>query len=157
MRRLRIVTSVLFIVIVTSTISSYAYACGGFNFLLYEQKTRSWNINLGTTYLQEPRTIRITAESDDKKNERVVYNIEISGPKGFNNKDILLSWKDSDGHIFTIGDGGSQSFKGTTTLRWQSGVIVFNAKHKNNITLVLTFLKTAHLGKYSGEIWISEI
>jgi uncharacterized protein YcsI (UPF0317 family) len=157
MRRLRIATLALCLVIVTSAISSYAYACGYFDFLLYEQKTRSWNINLGTTYLLEPRTIKITAESNDKKNERVVYNIEICGPKGFSNKDIVLSWKDSDGHSFTIGDGSSQSFKGTTILRWQSAAVVFKAKHKTDITLVLTFLKTAHLGKYSGDIWISEI
>jgi len=154
MQRLKIVTSVLCLVIATSAISTYAYARNYFSFLLYEQKTRSWNINLGTTYLQEPRTIKITAESNDKKNERIVYNIEICGPKGFSNKDIMLSWQDSDGHSYTIGDGGSQSFKGTTTLRWQSAAVVFKAKHKNTITLNLTFLMTAHLGKYNARIWM---
>ncbi|HVO36543.1 MAG TPA: hypothetical protein VMT01_00030 [Candidatus Acidoferrum sp.] len=156
MRKLRIAAAVLCVVIVTSAISSYVYACGGFDFLLYDQNTQSWNIPLGTTHLQEPKTMKITAQSNDKKNERVIYNVEIRGPKGFSNKDIVLSWQDSDGKNFTIGQGGTQSFKGTTILCWQSGVIVFKAKHKNNITLVLTFLKTAHLGKYSGEIWISE-
>jgi hypothetical protein len=38
---------------------------------------------MGTTYVGEPRTIRITAESRDKKNERIVYSIVIYGPKGF--------------------------------------------------------------------------
>jgi hypothetical protein len=157
MQRLKIVTLAMCLIIATSAISSYAYACGYFDFLLYEQKTQSWNIDLGITHMQEPRTIKITAEGNARKDERIVYNIEISGPTGFSNRDVVLSWQDTDGKSFTIGQGGTQSFKGTTILRWQSGTIVFKAKHKNNITLILTFLKTAHLGKYSADIWISEI
>jgi hypothetical protein len=154
MQRLEIVTSFLCLVIATSAISSYAYARNYFSFLLYEQKTRLWDIDLGTTYLQEPRTIKITAESNVKRNERVVYNIEICGPKGFSNKDIVLSWQDSDGHSYSIGAGGRQSFKGATTLRWQSAVVVFKANHKNSIALTLTFLMTAHLGRYDAKIWM---
>jgi hypothetical protein len=157
MRRLRIATSAVCMVIAISAIVSFVYATCGFNFLLYDQKTRSWNIPLGTTYLLEPRTMKITAECNDRKDGRIVYNIMIYGPKGFSNRDITLSWQDSDGKSFTIGQGGTQSFKGTTILCWQSGVVTFKAKHTNRITLVLTFLKTAHLGKYSGEIWINEI
>lgn len=157
MQKTRIIILALCLVIVASSVSSYAYARGYLDFLLYEQKTRSWNINMGTTHVREPRTTRITAESRDKKNERIVYSIVIYGPKGFSNRDLVLSWNDSDGHCHKIGRGCNESFKGTTVLRWRSTAVLFKAKQKTDITMVLTFLETARLGKYRGEIWISEI
>jgi hypothetical protein len=100
--------------------------------------------------------MKITAESEDKKTSHITYNIEIRGPDGFSNKDITLRWNDTDGHSFAIGYGGSQSFKGTKILRWQSAVCIFKGKQSNNITLVLSFMTTARLGKYSGAIKIAE-
>ena len=148
------ITLVLCLIIVATAVASFAYACGGFDFLLYQQKTRAWNIDLGTTYRQQPRTLNIVAESDDKKDESITYDIEMCGPKGFNNKDITLSWKDSMGQSFTIGNGGSQAFTGTGTLSWHSGCINFKHDQKNSITLTLTFLATSPSGKYSAEMWI---
>jgi len=142
-----------------ATIGS-AFACtvasGGFRFLVYQSDTGAWNINLGVSYFEEPKSFKVTVESKDSTGTfAVVYFLTVNGPKGLRNDDLSLHWVDTDGAAFTIGKGGSQTFSGTGTLSWNSAQTVFGAGHKNNITLTLTFLTTAAIGKYNAKMWVS--
>jgi hypothetical protein len=138
-----------------------AFACavtsGGFGFLIFHSETGSWNIDLGVTYFEEPRSFNVTVESQDKSGPLAgVYHLVIKGPVGFCNDHLTLKWSDSDGAHFLIGKDGDQSFSGIGTLTWNSNVpTVFEAEHKNNISLTLTFLTTAALGSYNAKMWVA--
>lgn len=151
--KLRIVLAALCIV---ATIGS-AFACvtpNGFRFLIYQSGTGAWNINMGVSYFEEPKSYNVTVESKDGTGMfSVVYFLSVHGPKGISNNDLSLNWIDTDGAAFTIGKGGSQTFSGTGTLSWNSAQTAFEAEHKNKITLTLTFHPTAAVGSYQMSMW----
>jgi hypothetical protein len=138
----------------------FAFACtvapGGFGFLIFHSETGSWNIDLGVTCFEEPRSFNVTVESQDKSGLLAgVYHLVIKGPVGFCNDHLTLKWSDSDGAHFLIGRGGDQVFQGSGTLNWNSVPVNFKAGHKNKITLTLTFLTTAAIGKYDAKMWVA--
>jgi len=68
---------------------------------------------------------------------------------------LRLRWRDTDGADFIIGKGCDQQFSGTGTLTWNSNSVDFEAGHKNNITLTLTFLTLKALGDYNAKMWVA--
>jgi hypothetical protein len=155
-RKLRIAVTALCLV---ATIGS-AFACtitsGGFRFLVYQSETGAWNINLGVTHFEEPKSFSITVESKDTAGTfAVVYFLAVNGPRGFCNDDVRLHWVDTDSADFVIGKDGNQAFSGVGTLNWNSAPVEFPAKHKNKITLTLTFKPTAPRGTYNGKMWVT--
>jgi hypothetical protein len=153
MSKLRIALTALCIV---ATIGS-AFACAVTSgvFLVYQSNTGAWNINMGVSYFEEPKSYNVTVESKDSTGTfSVVYFLTVNGPKGLRNDDLSLHWVDTDGATFIIGKGGSQTFSGTGTLSWNSAQTVFKAGHKNNITLTLTFHPTAAVGGYKMNMWV---
>jgi hypothetical protein len=155
MNELRLVVSALCLV---ATIGS-AFACtvpsGGFRFLVFQSESGAGNIDLGTTYLEEPKTFKVTVENKDADGTfKVVYYLAISGSKSFSSNDLILKWRDTDGSSFNIGKCGDQTFSGTGTLGWNSAPTCFQARHKNTVTLTITFLHTAPNGHYSGKMWV---
>ncbi len=153
MSKLRIALTALCIV---ATIGS-AFACAvtSGSFLVYQSNTGAWNINMGVSYFEAPKSYNVTVESKDSTGTfAVVYFLTVNGPKGISNNDLSLQWVDADGATFIIGKGGSQTFLGTGTLSWNSAQTVFKAGHKNNITLTLTFHPTAAVGAYKMNMWV---
>jgi hypothetical protein len=125
-------------------------------FEVYQTQTHAWHIELGKIAVGASRSFQVTVECTEKAGTFVIaYYLEISGPKTLNNDYLTLKWQDTDGAAFTIGRSGSQTFSGTGTLTWKSSQIPFAAGHKNNITLTLTFLTMAAIGKYSMNMWVA--
>ncbi|MGD0978094.1 MAG: PKD domain-containing protein [Candidatus Bathyarchaeia archaeon] len=154
MSKLRIAVIALCLVATIGSAFALAVTAGGFRFLVYQSDTGSWNINLGASYFEEPKSFKVTVESKDSTGTfAVVYFLTVNGPKGLSNDDLSLYWVDTDGASFTIGKGGSQTFSGTGTLSWNGVQTVFEAGHKNNITLTLTFHPTAPVGAYEMNMW----
>jgi hypothetical protein len=156
MNKLRIAMSAFCLL---ATISS-AFACtvtpGGFRFLVFQSETNAWNIDLGVTYFEEPKSLKITVESKDSAGTfAAAYFLTVKGPTGLRNDDLTLHWLDTDGADFVIGNGGSQAFLGVGTLNWNSAPVEFPATHKNKITLTLTFKPTAPKGTYNGKMWVT--
>jgi hypothetical protein len=155
----KLIIAVCALCLVATIGSAFAYTVtsGGFGFLIFHSETGSWNIDLGVTYFEEPRSFNVTVESQDKSGLLAgVYHLVIKGPVGFCNDHLTLKWSDSDGAHFLIGKDGDQSFSGIGTLTWNSNVpTVFEAEHRNNISLTLTFLTTAAIGSYNAKMWVA--
>ena len=156
MSKSRIAVTALCLVATIGSAFACAVAPGGFGFLIFHSETGSWNIDLGVTYFEETRSFNVTVESQEKSGLLAgVYHLVIKGPVGFCNDHLTLKWSDSDGAHFLIGRGGDQVFQGSGTLNWNSVPVNFKAGHKNKITLTLTFLTTAAIGKYDAKMWVA--
>lgn len=138
------------------SIFAYSFASGNFGFEVYETHTKVWNIDLGTVYVGIPKSFNVTVECKEDKGEFLItYHLEISGPQSLCNDYLRLRWWDTDGADFIIGKDGHQQFSGTGTLTWKGNSVDFEAGHKNNITLTLTFLTLDALGDYNAKMWVA--
>jgi len=149
--------SLLLLTLVTASSFAYAWSSGSFGFEVYETYTHAWQINLGNIAVGTLKSFNVTVECKESSGEFLVtYYLEISGPGSLSNDYLRFWWRDTDGADFTIGKDGDQKFSGVGTLTWNSSSpIIFEAEHKNNITLTLTFLTTAAIGKYNAKIWVA--
>ena len=157
MSRLRSAVSFSLLMLVTASAFAYASSSGSLSFEVYETYTHAWKISLGNIAVGSLKTFNVTVECEEKTGEFLVtYFLEISGPRSLCNDYLRVWWRDTDGADFTIGKDGDQKFSGVGTLTWNSSSpIIFEAEHKNNITLTLTFLTTAAMGKYNAKIWVA--
>lgn len=154
--KLRIVLTALCVAATIGSVFACTVTPSCFRFLVYQSDTGAWNINMGVSHFEEPKSFNVTVESKDGAGTfSVVYFLSVNGPKGIRNDDLNLYWVDTDGAAFMIGKGGSQTFSGTGTLSWNTAQTVFGAGHKNNVTLTLTFLTTAAIGEYNAKMWVS--
>jgi hypothetical protein len=148
--------SVFLLTLVTVSAFAYASSSGFFGFEVYETCTHALSINLGNIVVGSLKTFKTTVECEKKTGVFLVtYFLSISGPRSLCNDYLRVGWLDTDGAAFTIGKGGSQMFSGTGTLGWNSAQTVFEAGHKNNIALTLTFLTTAAVGAYRMNMWVA--
>jgi hypothetical protein len=136
---------------------TYSFASGGLKFEVYETNTRTWHIDLGNIGVGSLKTFNVTVECMEETGKSfAAYYLEITGPASLCNDYLRLRWQDTDGAVFTIGKDGDQSFSGIGTLTWNSNIpTVFEAEHKNNISLTLTFLTTAAIGSYNAKMWVA--
>ena len=136
---------------------AYSFASGGLKFKVYETNTRTWHIDLGNIGVGSLKTFNVTVECMEETGKFfAAYYLEITGPASLRNDYLRLRWQDTDGAVFTIGKDGGQSFSGIGTLTWNSNIPkVFEAEHKNNISLTLTFLTTAAIGSYNAKMWVA--
>ncbi len=136
---------------------AYSLASGGLTFEVYETNTRTSYIDLGNIGVGSLKTFNVTVECVEETGKFfVTYYLEITGPATLRNDYLRVGWRDTDGAVFTIGKGGDQRFSGIGTLAWNSNApTVFAAEHKNNISLTLTFLTMAAIGKYDAKIWVA--
>lgn len=157
MNKKRIANSLMMLSLVVLSIFAYAFASGNSGFEVYETRTRAWDIDLGTVYVGGPKSFNVTVECKEESGEfYVTYFLKITGPESLCNDYLRLGWWDTDGAVFTIGKDGDQSFSGIGTLAWNSNIpTVFEAEHKNNISLTLAFLTTAAIGSYNAKMWVA--
>lgn len=156
MQKQKLVISLILLSLVMLSIFAYSFASGNFGFEVYETHTKVWNIDLGTVYVGIPKSFNVTVECKEDKGEFLItYHLEISGPQSICNDYLRLRWWDTDGADFIIGKDGHQQFSGTGTLTWKGNSVDFEAGHKNNITLTLTFLTLDALGDYSAKMWVA--
>jgi hypothetical protein len=159
MNKKRIANSLMMLSLVVLSIFAYAFASGNSGFEVYETRTRVWDLDLGTVYVGGLKSFNVTVECKEESGEfYVTYFLEISGPETLCNDYLRLSWRDTDGADFTIGKDGDQTFSDIGTITWNSSApTVFEAGHKNNITLTLTFLTLDALGDYNAKMWVAFI
>jgi len=156
MQKQKLVISLILLSLVMLSIFAYSFASGNFGFEVYETHTKVWNIDLGTVYVGIPKSFNVTVECKEDKGEFLItYHLEISGPQSLCNDYLRLRWWDTDGADFIIGKDGHQQFSGTGTLTWKGNSVDFEAGHKNNITLTLTFLTLDALGDYNAKMWVA--
>jgi hypothetical protein len=157
MNKKRIANSLMMLSLVVLSIFAYAFASGNSGFEVYETRTRAWDIDLGTVYVGGPKSFNVTVECKQESGEFLVtYFLEITGPESLCNDYLRLRWRDTDDADFTIGKDGDQTFSGIGTITWNSSTpTVFEAGHKNNITLTLTFLTPAAIGNYNAKMWVA--
>lgn len=158
MQKQKLAISIILISLATLSVLAYTFASGNFGFLIYETQTQAWeNIDLGTFYAGGRKSFNITVECKESSGEFLVtYFLEISGPETLCNDFLRLGWRDTDGADFTVGKDDDQHFAGIGTLTWNgSSPTVFEAGHKNNITLTLTFLTLDALGDYNAKMWVA--
>lgn len=143
--------------LVTASALAYAGSSGSFGFEVYETHTHAWHMGLGNIGVGSLKTFNVTVECTEETGKFfAAYYLEITGPASLCNDYLRLRWQDTDGAVFTIGKDGDQSFSGVGTLAWNSNVpTVFEAEHKNNISLTLTFLTTAAIGSYNAKMWVA--
>jgi hypothetical protein len=156
MQKQKLAISLILLSLVMLSIFAYSFASGNFGFEVYETHTKVWNIDLGTVYVGIPKSFNVTVECKEDKGEFLItYHLEISGPQSLCNDYLRLRWWDTDGADFIIGKDGHQQFSGTGTLTWKGNSVDFEAGHKNNITLTLTFLTLDALGDYNAKMWVA--
>jgi len=136
---------------------AYSLASGGLTFEVYETNTRTWYIDLGNIGVGSLKTFNVTVECMEEAGKfSATYYLEITGPASLCNNYLRLRWQDTEGAVFTIGKDGDQRFSGIGTLTWNSNApTVFDAGHKNNISLTLTFLTTSAIGSYNAKMWVA--
>ena len=155
MEKQKLIVCLLLLGLVTFSIFAYVSASGSFGFEVYETHTHAWDIDLDTVYVGIPKSFNVTVECKEEKSDFLItYHLEISGPQSLCNDYLRLRWRDTDGADFIIGKDG-QPFSGTGTLTWNSPPTDFEAGHKNNITLTLTFLTLDALGDYNAKMWVA--
>ncbi|MGB9694156.1 MAG: hypothetical protein ACPLYF_04870 [Fervidobacterium sp.] len=137
--------------------TAYTFASANYGFLVYETHTQAWRIDLGNIAVGIPKSFDVTIECKEETGEFLVtYYLEITGPDTLRSDYLRIRWQDTDGLNFTIGKDGDQTFSGIGTIRWNSSFpVIFEAGHKNNVTLTLTFLKTAAIGNYNAKMWVT--
>lgn len=156
MEKRKLAVCPLLLSLVTFGIFAYVSASGSFGFEVYETYTHAWHIDLDTVYVGIPKSFNVTVECTEKTGEFLItYHLEISGPQSLCNDYLRLRWWDTDGADFIIGKDGHQQFSGTGTLTWKGNSVDFEAGHKNNITLTLTFLTLDALGDYNAKMWVA--
>jgi hypothetical protein len=156
MPRLRLTLALILLTLFTVSAAAYAWVPQNLGFEIYATNTHAWHISLGNMAVGTLKTFNATVECEEKSGEFLVtYFLEIDGPKGLCSDYLKVWWQDTDGGAFTIGKGGQQTFSGSGTVRWNSEPSDFKAGHKNNVTLTLTFLTTAAIGKYEAKVWVS--
>jgi hypothetical protein len=157
MNKQKMASGLIMLSLVVLSIFAYAFASGNSGFEVYETRTRAWDIDLGTVYVGGQKSFNVTVECKQETGEFLVtYFLKITGPESLCNDYLRLSWRDTDGADFTIGKEGDQTFSGTGTIRWNSSSpVIFEAGHKNKITLTLTFLTTAAIGNYKAKMWVA--
>ena len=150
---------VSFILLVLITGGALVHACSFriFGFEVYESDTHSWSLTLGTISVGEPKTFTITVECKEPKGKFLVtYFLQITGPETLCNDYLRVQWQDTDGAEFAIGKEGDQQFLGEGMITWSSDrPVVFEAGHKNTVTLILTFLTTGAIGDYNAKFWVA--
>ena len=100
MSKLRIAVTALCLVATIGSAFACAVTSGGASFLVYQSDTGAWNINLGVSYFEEPKSLKVTVESKDSTGTfSVVYFLTVNGPKGLRNDDLSLYWVDTDGAV----------------------------------------------------------
>jgi len=156
MQKQKLAISLILLSLIMLSIFAYSFASGNFGFEVYETHTKVWNIDLGTVYVGIPKSFNVTVECKEETGEFLItYHLEISGPQSLCNDYLRLRWWDTDGADFIIGKDGHQQFSGTGTLTWKGNSVDFEAGHKNNITLTLTFLTLDALGDYNAKMWVA--
>jgi hypothetical protein len=157
MNKKRIANSLMMLSLVVLSIFAYAFASGNSGFEVYETRTRAWDIDLGTVYVGGPKSFNVTVECMEETGKFIVtYYLKITGSASLCNDYLRLRWQDTDSAVFTIGKDGDQRFSGIGTLTWNSNApTVFEAEHKNNISLTLTFLTTSAIGSYNAKMWVA--
>jgi len=156
MEKQKLAVCLLLLGLVTFSVFAYVSASGSFSFEVYESYTGAWDIDLDTVYVGIPKSFNVTVECKEETGEFLItYHLEISGPESLCNDYLRLRWRDTDGADFIIGKGCDQQFSGTGTLTWNSNSVDFEAGHKNNITLTLTFLTLKALGDYNAKMWVA--
>jgi len=156
MEKQKLAVSAMLLGLVTFSIFAYVSASGSFGFEVYETYTHAWRINLDTVYVGIPKSFNVTVECEEEKGEFLItYHLEISGPESLCNDYLRLRWRDTNGADFIIGKDGDQQFSGTGTSTWNSHPAEFKAKHKNGVTLTLTFLTLDALGDYNAKMWVT--
>jgi len=157
MNKQKMASGLIMLSLVVLSIFAYAFASGNSGFEVYETRTRAWDIDLGTVYVGGLKSFNVTVECKEESGEfYVTYFLKITGPETLCNDYLRLSWRDTDDADFTIGKDGDQTFSGIGTITWNSSTpTVFEAGHKNNITLTLTFLTTAAIGNYNAKMWVA--
>jgi hypothetical protein len=157
MRKRKALVYSLLLGTILSVSFAYSFASGGLKFEVYETNTRTWHIDLGNIGVGSLKTFNVTVECIEKTCKFfATYYLEITGPANLCNDYLRLRWQDTDGTVFTIGKDGDQGFSGIGTLAWNNDIpMVFEAEHKNNISLTLTFLTTAAIGSYNAKMWVA--
>lgn len=157
MSRSKLAIFLLLLTLVTASALTYAWSSGSLGFEIYETHTHAWHIDLGNVEVGSLKTFDVTVEYKEAAGEFLItYFIEITGPGTLCNNYLRLRWQDTDGADFTIGKDGDQRFSGTGKLTWNSSSpTVFETGHKNNITITLSFLTTAAIGKYNAKMWVT--
>jgi len=157
MQKQKLAISLILLSIVTPSVFACTFSYGNYGFLVYETRTQAWHIDLGDIAVGIPKSFNVTVECKEKTGEFLVtYYLEITGPASLCNDYLRLRWWDTDGADFIIGKDGDQSFSGIGTITWNSNPpTIFEAQHKNKITLTLTFLTTAAIGKYKAKMWVA--
>ena len=156
MQKQKLIICLMMLGLVTFSIFAYVSASGSFGFEVYETHTHAWHISLDTVYVGIPKSFNVTVECTKKKGDFLItYHLEMSGPESLCNDYLRLRWQDTDKVDFIIGKDGDQQFSGTGTLTWNSQPVDYNAGHKNNITLTLTFLTLDALGDYNAKMWVA--
>jgi len=157
MNKQKMASGLVMLSLVVLSIFAYAFASRNSGFEVYETRTRFWHIDLGTVYVGGQKSFNVTVECKQESGEFLVtYFLEITGPESLCNDYLRLRWRDTDDADFTIGKDGDQTFSGIGTITWNSSTpTVFEAGHKNNITLTLTFLTPAAIGNYNAEMWVA--
>jgi hypothetical protein len=156
MQKQKLAISLVLLSVVAPSVFACTFSYGNHGFLVYETRTQAWHINLDTVYVGIPKSFNVTVECKEKTDEFLVtYYLEITGPASLCNDYLRLRWWDTDGADFIIGKDGHQQFSGTGTLTWKGNSVDFEAGHKNNITLTLTFLTLDALGDYNAKMWVA--
>jgi hypothetical protein len=157
MEKQKLAISLILLSIVTPSVFACTFSYGNYGFLVYETRTQAWHIDLGDIAVGTPKSFNVTVECKEKTGEFLVtYYLEITGPASLCNDYLRLRWWDTDGADFIIGKDGDQSFSGIGTITWNSNPpTIFEAQRKNKITLTLTFLTTAAIGKYNAKMWVA--
>jgi len=156
MEKQKLIVCLFLLGLVTFGVFAYVSASGSFSFEVYEPYTGAWHIDLDTVYVGIPKSFNVTVECKEETGDFLItYHLEISGPESLCNDYLKLQWRDTDEADFTIGKDGDQQFSGTGTLMWNSNSVDFEAGHKNNITLTLTFLTLDALGDYNAKMWVA--
>jgi hypothetical protein len=136
--------------------SAFACTVTSGRFIVFQSDTGAWNINMGVSHFEEPKSYNVTVECKDGTGTfSVVYFLSVNGPKGIRNDDLSVYWVDTNGAAFIIGKSGSQTFSGTGKLCWNSAQTLFKAGHKNNVTLTFVFHPTAAVGVYKTTMWVA--
>jgi len=156
MEKQKLAISLVLLSVVAPSVFACTFSYGNHGFLVYETRTQAWHIDLDTVYVGTPKSFNVTVECKEKTDEFLVtYYLEITGPASLCNDYLRLRWRDTDGADFIIGKDGHQQFSGTGTLTWKGNSVDFEAGHKNNITLTLTFLTLDALGDYNAKMWVA--
>lgn len=156
MQKPKLILAIALLISLAGSALAYAWSPNNHGFEIYVTNTHAWKIQLGKIEVGSLKTFNLTVECEEKTGGFLItYYLEIDGPRGLRNDYLKFSWKDTDGHSFTIGNGGQQAFSGMGELKWNSKPSDFKAGHKNNIMLTLTFLTTATIGKYQAKMWVA--